>query len=418
MGDCGTAGDNSPVRTTRSIRHTSGGDRSRYRRRSSRQSNSPRRYSGGGVFSPALGRGHGVYSYDGTNPVEVDVVRPGDLVGEVGALLNTPRTATVIAARGCRLLRFDTVTLETLFARTPRFGMALHRELARRLGQAFTIKNELQLDHLPEKVFLDAPDMTRMRQYMVAYYTTALKHVLKQHRLLVDRRFPAYETTFTLSPEEHGRWFQLFEGSEPATPFTFHTTVGTMALMRVVGDVGVNFKNLMHLKCEMGMATGHPMEPGRTYRLAGQIEDIIALRDDRVAVVCASRVYDETGFRVRTGRDFFVILNLEPEYVEGLRAAKRYGHIDAAEFQALASREAQLNNAARRISIEVPEDMGLRYGKVSGDLNPVHTTRVAAKILGHPRPFVQGLCTANYILQHLTPVYGPPEGLRVTFAKR
>jgi CRP-like cAMP-binding protein len=357
---------------------------------------------------------------DVASPIEVGIVRPGDIVGELGALLDAPRTATVIAARACRLLRFDAATLETLFARTPRFGMALNRELARRLGQALAIKNELQLDHLPEKVLLDAPDMTRMRQYMVAYYATALKHVLKQHRLLVDRRFPAYETTFTLTPEEQTRWFQLFETSEPATPFTYHTTVGTMALMRVVGDVGVNFKNLMHLKCEMGIATGHAMEPGQTYRLASQIEDIIALRDDRVALVCASRVYDGTGFRIRTYRDFFVILNLEPEYVEALRAAKRYGHLDAAEFQGLANRQARLNDAdpAHRVAIDVPEDMGIRYGKVSGDLNLVHTTRLAAKMFGHPRPFIQGLCTANYVLQHLTPVYGPPEGLRITFAKR
>jgi CRP-like cAMP-binding protein len=361
-----------------------------------------------------------IASDDAASPIEVGIVRPGDTVGELGALLDTPRTATVIAAQPCRLLRFNASTLETLFARSPRFGVALSRELAQRLKQALAIKNELQLDQAPERVVLDAPDITRLRQYMLTYYATALKHVLKQHRLLVDRRFPAYEAAFTLTPEERTRWLQLFETSELATPFTYDTTVRTMGLMRIVGDVGVNFKNLMHLKCEMGVAPGHPMDPGQTYRLVAQIEDIIALRDDRVALVCASRIYDGTGFRIRTYRDFFVILNLEPEYIEALRAAKGYGRFDAMEFQGLANREARLTdrNPVHRMAIDVPEDMGLRYGKVSGDLNLVHTTRLAAKMFGHPRPFIQGLCTANYVLRHLTPVYGPPQGLRITFAKR
>lgn len=359
-----------------------------------------------------------VTGHENFDPIEVAVARSGEIIGELGALLAIARTATVTAIGVCRLLRFDADGLETLFANVPRFAMALNQELARRLHNALAVKNELQLGDLPQRVNLEAPDMSRMRQYMVTYYVTALKHVLKQHRLLVDRRFPSYETSFILSPEEHERWFQLFENSEPATPFTYHTTVGTMALMRVVGDVGVNFKNLMHLKCEMNLAARHPMVAGQRYRLVSQIEDIIALRDDRVALICASELYDQKGFRVRTYRDFFVILNLESEYVEALRAAKRYGHTDAAEFHGLSSREARLSDASIRISIEIPEDMGFRYGKVSGDLNLIHTTPLAARMFGHPRPFVQGLCTANYVLRHLTQVYGSPQGLHITFAKR
>ena len=357
---------------------------------------------------------------DGDQPVEVGVVRPGETLGELGALLDTPRTATVVAARPSRLLRFDRASLESLFASTPSFSMALSRELAQRLKQALTIKNELQLDHLPDKVLLDAPDVTRLREYMVTYYTTALKHVLKQHRLLVDRRFPIYETAFTLSPEEQARWFELFNTDDARTPFTYHTTVGTMALMRVVADVGVNFKNLMHLKSEMGIAPEHPMRAGSQYRLASQIEDIIALRDDRVALVCASRVYDESGHRVRNYRDYFVILNLEPEYVEALRQAKNFGRLEGGEFQGIAAREPELTTGGgfEFVLIDVPEGMGFSYGKVSGDLNLVHTTNLAAKIFGHPRPFIQGLCTANYALRHLTRAYGPLSAMQITFAKR
>lgn len=353
------------------------------------------------------------------NNVEVGTIQAGETFGELSALLDEPRTATVVANRRCRLLRLDGASVEWLFATNPRFAVAFNRELARRLKDALAIKNGLQVDHLPETVVLNAPDVTRLRQYMVSYYATALKHVFKQHRLLVDRRFPEYTTSFTIAPEEHRRWLGLFATERADTPFTYHTTVGTMALMRLVGDVGVNFKNLMHLKSEMNMAPGHVMRAGEAYRLASQIEDIIALRDDRVALVCASRVYDSSGNRVRSYRDFFIILNLEPEYIETLRSIKAYGHLDAGEFHGLASREPKLGNPdAKRVTIEVPEGMGFEYGKVSGDLNLVHTTRLAARLFGHPRPFIQGLCTANYALRHLTSAYGPPESLRITFAKR
>lgn len=351
--------------------------------------------------------------------VEVGTIQAGETFGELSALLDEPRTATVMANRRCRVLRLDGSSIEALFATNPRFAVALNRELAKRLKEALAIKNGLQVDHLPDTVVLEAPDVSRLRQYMVNYYTTALKHVLKQHRLLVDRRFPSYETTFTMTPDEQKRWLDLFNTGALHTPFTYHTTVGTMALMRLVGDVGVNFKNLMHLKCEMTIAPEHPMQAGRPYRLASQIEDILALRDDRVALVCASRVYDEHGHRVRSYRDFFIILNLETEYVEALRSIRSYGHLDATEFEGLAKREPKLGAAGiDRVTIEVPEGMGFEYGKVSGDLNLVHTTKLAARLFGHPRPFIQGLCTANYALRHLTSAFGAPESLRITFAKR
>jgi CRP-like cAMP-binding protein len=40
--------------------------------------------------------------------IEVGVVRPGETFGEFGALLRSPRTATITATRPCRTLRFNT----------------------------------------------------------------------------------------------------------------------------------------------------------------------------------------------------------------------------------------------------------------------------------------------------------------------
>jgi acyl dehydratase len=69
------------------------------------------------------------------------------------------------------------------------------------------------------------------------------------------------------------------------------------------------------------------------------------------------------------------------------------------------------------VTIDVPDDMGKRFARVSGDFNLVHTAQLAATMLGYPRPFIQTLCTANLVLRHLMPEYGPPEGLRIAFAR-
>jgi CRP-like cAMP-binding protein/acyl dehydratase len=351
--------------------------------------------------------------------VDLSVLRPGETFGELGALLSEARTATVTADSRCRVLELDVAALEHLFAQSPAFSLAFCRELAQRLKHALALKDELQVQNVPDKVKFEAPDLTRMREYMINYYATALRHIFKRHRLLVNRRFPSYECSFRLTTGEQQQWLKLFGTDRIHTPFTYHTVVGTMVLMRVVGDVGVNFKNLMHLKSEMSIATA-VIEVDRNYRLTSGIEDIVPLRDDRVVLICSSRVFDDSGHRIRSYRDYFIILNLDAEYIEALRATKEYGRNDTAQFAGLAAREATIGRSvddARVAPIDIPENMGFLYGKVSGDLNLVHTTPLAAKLFGHPRPFIQGLCTANYVLTHLSR-HASLESLDVTFAKR
>jgi CRP-like cAMP-binding protein len=356
--------------------------------------------------------------------MDVGSVRPGGSLGEIAALLGEARTATAVAAMPSRVLRIDASALESLFTRSPRLGVALSRELARGLKAALALKNDLQADVRPDTVTLAVPDVSRLRDYMTAYYASAVKNVLKQHRLIVDRRFPVYEVPFRLSEDERARWYRLFDAPMrgPVVPFTFYTTVGTLTLMRVVEDVGVNFKNLMHLRSEMFLAP-QALACDVDYMLRVALEDIVVLQDTRVALVVESRLSTGAGARVQTCRDFFVILNLEPGYVEALRNTKGFGHRDLAELRGLAKRQPQLGDSpgSKRHAIDVPEDMGMRYGKVSGDLNMVHTTAFAARLFGHERAFVQGLCTANHALACLANAdadAGPLQEFRISFSRR
>jgi len=355
--------------------------------------------------------------------IEVSTLQPGETMGEMAAFLDEPRLATVIATRTSRLIRVDPDTLSLLYERIPSFGLAMSQELARRLKEALGIKNELQIEKRPDKVVMSRQDVSHMRSYMARYYATAVKNLLRRHRLLVERHFPDYEVEFRFSEREQASWFQAFDVTEKerSTPFTYYTTSVTMMLMHVVEDVGVNFRHLMHLKTEM---TFHPggriLEPETTYTVKGNLDDIVQLRDDRVALVTRTWIHDEDGELLQTNKDFFIILNIEPEYIEVLRSTSGFGRHNVSELAKLIMRRPKMTSGdVQRIPIEVPDDMGVQYGKVSGDMNMVHTTKFAARIFGFRKPFIQGLCTANYVLKHLTGADDAPVlNLTATFARR
>lgn len=49
----------------------------------------------------------------------------------------------------------------------------------------------------------------------------------------------------------------------------------------------------------------------------------------------------------------------------------------------------------------LPADLGRQYRQVSGDPNPIHTSRIAAKLLGFPRPIAHGMWAHARVLSAL-----------------
>jgi hypothetical protein len=73
------------------------------------------------------------------------------------------------------------------------------------------------------------------------------------------------------------------------------------------------------------------------------------------------------------------------------------------EFISVGSRLPQLHpespTSVKEIYFDISPGLGLEYGLVSGDLNPLHTSYLLAKAFGYDRPFLQGACTANFVLK-------------------
>jgi twitching motility protein PilT len=84
----------------------------------------------------------------------VELVRlgPPESIGEMGLLLEQPRTATVVAAQRAALLRFDAQAFAVMYERVPGFGIGISRALAARLQ---TSSKQLPMPTLAEDVAVD-----------------------------------------------------------------------------------------------------------------------------------------------------------------------------------------------------------------------------------------------------------------------
>jgi methyltransferase (TIGR00027 family) len=338
--------------------------------------------------------------------IDAGTVGPLETLGELALLIDEPRTATVTATRPVTALRLDAATFLRLYRELPEFGLAVSRELARRLETTYRQKHVLNAALSGTPIKVQAPDLTHTRSYMSKYYSTVLRNVLGSHQLLTEARFPTYQSQLRVSREDQKRWFELLGATEAEerAPFPYYIQNGTFVLMNAVNEIGINFRHLLHLKVEMAIATdGPPLQPETDYTTTSRVVDMIHLSKDRVALVWQSR-FERDGQLVMTMKDYFAILNIAPEYVEALKNNERYGMHDAAQFAGIRKREAKLRSAplSARVTFPLEPDTGVRFGRVSGDMNPVHTNRLAARMFGYPRPFVQGLYTASMVLKTLT----------------
>lgn len=67
------------------------------------------------------------------------------VIGEIGMLLEHPRSATVIADDNCQLLRIAKIKLNALFAKDPKMELQLYRNLCNILCEKL-VKNNIKIE--------------------------------------------------------------------------------------------------------------------------------------------------------------------------------------------------------------------------------------------------------------------------------
>lgn len=75
------------------------------------------------------------------------------------------------------------------------------------------------------------------------------------------------------------------------------------------------------------------------------------------------------------------------------------------------------NDAIHSETWELSKSLGKSYGKVSGDSNPIHTSKLFAKFAGFKRPIIQGWYSASRVIQSANSLIQNISSIEVHFNK-
>lgn len=239
--------------------------------------------------------------------------------------------------------------------------------------------------------------------YAWAYWASTLANLMRRHRL--KKPASRYKAAFMLDEETIALWRRFFDGKAPEAPsqgcpYLYMQSTGTLLYTRIFRDVGLNFKHLLHVQHETDL-TGTSLDKAGTYWLDCRLDQIESMGHGKALISVKTRITREHdargGCRVF---DQFIVKGFEECQLAALRDTDASTRRDLSGLQRRPSQLRHLSFAERAM-IPVPGDMGKRYGRLSGDANPVHTTRWAARLFGYRQPFIQGHCLRNLVLSRL-----------------
>ncbi len=244
------------------------------------------------------------------------------------------------------------------------------------------------------------------RTYLLDYYSRALPAVFRRHRLNLPFSDRTYRVVFSLSEAEQQAWRTLFglEGDQrERVPLTYASSAATPAFMHLLSSLGINFKYLRHVASEIDfLSTEAVFTAGASYTYMASLRDVVAVGRGRVVLELGSSVFGPEDRLRSVHTDYFMVSGFREAQLEALGASANLHKV--ARFEQISAYTRQLGGTPHIVTI--PRAMGVRYGQLSGDMNIVHTTGLAARLMGFPRPFIQGLCTVNLLLSRLLPQPG------------
>lgn len=276
----------------------------------------------------------------------------------------------------------------------------------------------LSVSPLPARQ-LSLPGCERPLAYAMQYWPATLFHLLRPHRLRASVATPRLAAPVQIPQPLRQHWEQLFD-TDARCPLLANQSVGTLLYTKLFGQLGLNFRQLLHVQHRIEHA-GSPeaFAAAERQELVCSLQGCWRLADDKGLVALQTEIHRpaaEGGARLAVVEDRFMIRRVPRADWERLPALEGRGALR--ELLGLRKRRAELD-ATQGLAIELPlaADLGRRYGRVSGDHNPVHTTALAAKLFGLPRPFAQGLALRNLIVAALHRIDAPLQSLQLTFAQ-
>ncbi len=268
---------------------------------------------------------------------------------------------------------------------------------------------------------LDLPGVTDGLRYQLAYWSGTVHNLLVRHRLRAAN-VQTCAARVHITPALRDEWQQLYgdAGAEVPVPYLYNQSVGTLLYTRIFRDLGMNFRHLLHVQHQTTHYLSVPdwvaaadQELHASLRGAWRLGDGKALIATRIAI---HRPREDGGALLGTVNDRFMIGNVRSNDLANLASGRPLMR----SISALRRKDPELDRTApgtRLASIPLPHDLGRKFGRVSGDRNPVHTTAFAARLFGMPRPFLQGLGLRNALVRQLVLAGYPLTRFQLSFTR-
>ena len=265
---------------------------------------------------------------------------------------------------------------------------------------------------------LALPSVSEPWRYALAYGRLALASLVGPHRVRLQG-LRTYHAPVHISPRLAHRWRALFDVPARAAatvPLLANQSVGTLLYSQLFADLGLNLRHLLHLQHRtVHHASVADCAKSRTQHLRCRVQRVLRLGEDRALVEVQTQVLAPDGTLLSQVEDGFLVRGLPGADVAAL-TADRAKLRDVLGLRRRLPRLSTADGQARVSAMDVPHGMGLAYGRISGDMNPVHTSTLGAWLFGLKRPFLQGLALRNLVVRHLAEMGFSVEQLSLTFA--
>lgn len=244
----------------------------------------------------------------------------------------------------------------------------------------------------------------RSPAFYLYFYFHAFKGLLRRQDLVLpDDHFQiAYDLRVRRSDVQD--WYRLFGAPLEGVPipFGYYSRLYELFYLRYMDAMKFNYKNIRHLYHQRELLDEQGMVADRDYRVTFSISDMAVLPRNRAAIATAVEVKDKAGATISRQKDYIFLKNVSDANIALIRGAKQFSQrIPVDEFVNLSKQESVLTGrvGVQQVPVPIPAGLGLRYGHLSGDLNPLHTGRLLSRLFGIKRPFIQGGCTIHLLLK-------------------
>lgn len=232
--------------------------------------------------------------------------------------------------------------------------------------------------------------------YASKFYYKVFQSISQDETLSLDSELPPMKTTWFLTEKKMKAWLDLTGYDLPyPQAFTFSAPAGVWALMQVLKEIGISFGRIMHLSSRLLMINKEGFQVDEHYSTYVHYLGVKPHSKRAVMIRFLSVVKNVRGQDIMHLEDELYVAGLDEEFVAQLNMN--------GEAPARRNTKALLTNnpMADSIQITIGRSLGQKYGKLSGDLNPMHISSIGARLFGHKSSFIQGLCTLNVIVAEL-----------------